>query len=90
VSPHTAFLTSADLAVQFYNAGWIDQAALTKVVNEVAYDSGNKNGLTGTVAPSFMECSQFRSWPTLKATAGAADLQAYETIKSNMAAICKQ
>jgi len=88
VSPHTAFLTAADLAVRFYNEEWIDKDTLTKVLSEVAYDSGKTNHLTDTAVPPFMECAQFTSWPTIKGDAGD-DLRTYETIKTNMKDLCR-
>jgi len=88
-SPHTAFLSAADLAVRFYEAGWIDDATLTRVLNEVAYDSGSTHDLTDTVVPSFMECGMFVSWPTLGARAGAANLRTYETVQSNVKDLCR-
>lgn len=88
-APHTAFLTAADLAVRFYNASWIDKAALTKVLNEVAFDSGTSSGLADTVVPSFVQCGQFQSWPTMKADAGTASVQTFETIKTNLKGLCR-
>ncbi|HSO31674.1 MAG TPA: phosphatase domain-containing protein [Labilithrix sp.] len=88
-SPHRAFLTAADLAVQFYNAAWIDEAALTKVLNEVAHDSGKTHDLTDTVVPSFMECGRFTSWPVLDARAGTANVATYATVKSNTKELCR-
>jgi hypothetical protein len=88
-SPHTAFLTAADLAVRFQAAGWIDQGTLTKVLNEVAYDSGRAHDLADTVVPSFMECGAFQSWPALDARAAASNAAAYETVKANMKDLCR-
>lgn len=87
--PHTAFVSAADLAIRFYEAGWIDDATLTKVLNEVAYDSGATNGLTDTIVPSFMECGMFVSWPALEPRAGAANLRTYETIQTNVKDLCR-
>jgi hypothetical protein len=88
-APHVPFLTAADLAVRFYDAKWIDDAALTKILGEVAYDSGAGRHLYRSVVPSFMECGKFTAWPALDARAGAANLAAYDTTKSNLKDLCR-
>ena len=88
-APHVPWLTAADLAVRFYDAKWIDDAALTKILNEVAYDSGEGRDLERSVVPSFMECGKFTSWPALDARAGDANLKAYETAKDNLKNLCR-
>jgi hypothetical protein len=86
-SPHTAFLTSADLAVQFFDHGWIDEPTLDAVLDEVEYDSAPSGDLTDTVVPSFMECASFDAWPALVG-ASSATASKYAAIVRNVKVLC--
>ncbi len=91
---HVPFLTSADLAVQFANHGWLDEAALTRILGEIEYDSGNRE-LAKQVVPEFMECATFKAWPKLnqKILAQTPDASAisgiYEQVKANVNDLCR-
>jgi hypothetical protein len=86
-----AFLTSADLAVHFYNHDWISKENLFRNLKEVAADSDLNYDLTDTVVPSFMECSLFNSWPAIKNIKSLeSDFSTeYSAIQSNINQICK-
>jgi hypothetical protein len=89
-SNQSAFLTSADLAVHFYNKGWINKTSLSKNLEEVAYDSNPNSKLTETVIPAFMECKNFNSWPELNLpTANDQKIvRTYLQIQANLASLC--
>lgn len=86
-----SFLTSADLAVHFYNNDWISKEDLLKNLNEVAADSDLNYDLTDTVVPSFMECRLFKNWPEIKNIRSLESdfSSAYSAIQSNISQICK-
>lgn len=88
-APHQPWLTSADLAVRFFNESWIDEAALTAVLEEVAVDSGEAS-LSDWVVPSFMECRHFDAWPRIERPAAEATRALYEQTKTNVIALCRK
>lgn len=100
---HTAFLTSADLGVQFTNNGWITTDDLIAILNEIQHDSdsshqGSHEGndiddIAAEIIPPFMECQNFKSWPIYKSTQVNLDRQKidelYLKVKTNIVNLCK-
>ncbi len=88
------FLTSADLAVQFANRGWLKETALTRVLGEIEYDSGAQQ-LEKEVVPAFMECALFNAWPELspevfgQAPNPSAIAGSYGQVKANATSLCR-
>jgi hypothetical protein len=85
----TPFLTSADLALHFYNQKWINKTDLATSLNEVAYDC-NSN-LSESVVPYFMECKTFNNWPKFKSKT-SKDIQLsknYAQIQNILHSLCE-
>ena len=94
-SGHIPFVTSADMAVQFANHGWIKEDGLTRVLGEIEYDSGAKQ-FAKEVVPAFMECASFNAWPELssvvlaQAPNASAMLGSYAQVKANVKNLCQK
>jgi hypothetical protein len=86
-SDQDEYLTSADLAVHFFNQDWISQNQLDIVLNEVVFDSIPSGDFTETLVPDFMECQKYDAWPKLKSKSPESQ-STYTLIQSQMKKNC--